>query len=184
MHSELTNLLPPERRHALRRDYSMRLIVVVILLLTALILAAAVLLLPTYVFLVENAKTQKTHLANIESTVSSSDEASLDAQIAMLSNNAATLSSLAAASSVSAIMRTVLSISRPGIALSGFIYSHIVGKKPGTLAISGTAATRNALRGYQLALENAPFAISANLPVSAYAKDTNIVFTITVTLAP
>jgi hypothetical protein len=59
-----------------------------------------------------------------------------------------------------------------------------MGKAPGTLSVSGIAVTRGALRAYQLALQSAPFAVAANLPVSAYAKDTDIAFTITVTLTP
>ena len=81
-------------------------------------------------------------------------------------------------------MRAVLAISHPGITLSGFDYVPGAGKNPGTLAISGTAATRDTLRNYQTALQSAPFAVTANLPVSAYAKDTGIPFSITVTLAP
>ena len=81
-------------------------------------------------------------------------------------------------------MNNVLVIPRPGIVLSGFDYEPSVGKSAGTLAVSGTATTRDALRNYQLALEGASFARSADLPVSAYAKDTDITFTITVTLTP
>lgn len=184
MRSELTNLLPLARRRALRRDYFVRLCVVVALLATALSLAAAALLLPAYVFLTESANAKQKHLASIESAVSSSDEVALSARLTALSNNAATLSALAGARSASAVISAVLAISRPGIVLSGFAYSPIADKNPGALAISGTAAARDALRSYQLALQNAPFVRSADLPVSAYAKDTAIAFTITVTLAP
>jgi len=48
----------------------------------------------------------------------------------------------------------------------------------------GIAATRDALRNYQIALQNAAFARAADLPVSAYAKDSNISFNITITLKP
>jgi hypothetical protein len=184
MYNELTNLLPPMRRRALRYDYFIRLSVIGMILLTSLLLASSVLLLPTYVFLIESARAEKTHLASIESTSSSFDEAALSAQLAALSKSAATLSALAGARSVSATMSAFLAISRPGITLSGFVYSPPTGKNPSTLAISGIAATREALRSYQLALEGAPLARSANLPVSAYAKDTDITFTITVTLSP
>ncbi|MGD0328662.1 MAG: hypothetical protein ABSB00_03070 [Minisyncoccia bacterium] len=186
MRSELTNLLPQERQRALHRDYFMRLGVVAALLVIVLTLIAAGLLLPTYVFLAENASAQQQHLANVESAVTSSDEAAFSAQLAALSDSAATLSALANAPSVGAIMRAVLAIPRPGITLSGFAYSPVANtsKNQNTLAISGIAATRDALRSYQLALQSAPLALSANLPVSVYAQDTNISFTITVTLAP
>ena len=184
MHNELTNLLPDGRQRALRRDYFMRFGVVVAILVAVLTLAAAVLLLPTYVFLTASARAGKARLANIESTLSSPDESALSAQLTALSNSAAILSTLAGTRSVSAIMRDVLAIPRPGIALSSFSYMAIAGKKQNTLALSGIAMTRDALRNYQLALQGASFARSADLPVSAYAKDMDIAFTITVTLAP
>ncbi len=183
MHNELTNLLPFERQQAFRRDYVVRLGVVSLVLVIALICVAALLLVPTYVFLTESTRAKETQLANVMSTLSSSDDAALSAQLTALSSRAATLTKLADAPSASATIRAMLAISRPGVTLSGFSYSSAT-TRPGTLAISGVAATRDALRMYQLALQSAPFARSADLPVSAYAKDTDITFTITVTLAP
>ena len=184
MHNELTNLLPPERQRAFRQDYFIRLGVVVAVLATALVLSAAVLLLPTYVFLSESDRVETEHLAAIESTATSSDSTAFSAQLTTLSNNAAALSALADATSVSSIIAAVLTIPRPGVTLSGFAYTPATSKNQETLAISGSAKTRDTLRSYQLALQRASFASAANLPVSTYAKDSDIPFTITVTLAP
>lgn len=184
MPNELTNLLPLERRKALARDHLLRLGVAALLCMTALTVAAALLLLPTYVLLAEKARAKQAHLTTIESTFSSTSEAALTARLTALATDTATLSMLARAPSASAIMRSVLAISHPGITLSGFTYTPAVLTSPGTLAISGTALSRDALRGYQLELSSASFARTVDLPVSAYAKDSNIEFTITVTLTP
>lgn len=184
MRSELTNLLPLERRRALRRSYFLRLGVVTLLFTSVLTLAAASLLLPTYVFLVNSYHAKEARLANIESTLSSSDETALSVQLAALSNDAATLTALENAPSASAIIRAALATPRPGVILSDISYTPAAGTTLGTLALSGTAASRDTLRSYQLALQSASFARSADLPVSDYAKDTDIAFTITVTLAP
>lgn len=184
MDNERINLLPPERQRALSRDYFFRLGTVVAALITALTCAAAVLLLPTYVFLAKNTATKGAHLTNIGSVLSSADEKALSAQLAAFSSDAALLVELGHAPSIGAIVRQALDVSRPGVILSGFSYTPAVLKKPGTLAISGTATTRDALRNYQMALERAPFAVLAALPVSAYAQDADIEFSITVTLAP
>jgi hypothetical protein len=183
MNNEPINLLPPERQRQLAREYRLRLGTVVAMAITALTFVAGLLLLPTYVLLAQSALAKRAHLANVESTLSSADEASLSAHLDALSSDADILSALGRTPSASATIRTALGISRPGIALSGFTYTP-AGKVPGTLAISGVAATRDALRSYQLALETSSFAAEAALPVSAYAKDANITFTITVTLAP
>lgn len=184
MHNELTNLLPLERQRELSREYFLRLGVVGVLLLTLLIVAASVLLLPTYVFLKKSFSVKEERLATVSSALSSFDEASLSARLASLSDNATTLATLSDTPSASVIIRSLLAISRPGITLSGFAYTPTTDKKSGTLIVSGSSATRDALRSYQLALQGAPFAISADLPISVYAKDTNITFTVTMTLAP
>lgn len=183
MNNELTNLLPPERQRALARAYLLHLGVIIALLITALTIVTSLLLLPTYVFLAQSTTAKQAHLANIESILSSADEKTLSARLAALSSDAALLTALGKIPSASAIVRSALLVSRPGITLSGFTYAPSVGKSSGTFAISGIAATRDALRAYQLALQRASFAVAADLPVSAYAQNTDITFTITVTLA-
>lgn len=184
MHNELTNLLPEERQKVLSRDYILRVGVITAMLATALALSAGVLLIPTYVFLNGSANVKKMGLAHVESTLSSADEVALQERLAALSTSAAALVALSDAPSVSALIREALSVPHLGVTLSRLSFTPSAGKSPGTLAVSGSAATRDALRSYQLALEGARFARSAALPVSAYAKDSDIAFTITITLAP
>lgn len=182
MSDRLTDLLPPERRRAIRRDYSLRFGTVVTLFVTALVLVAAALLAPTYVFLAKSVAAKEARLASMRSALSSPDDTALSARLSALKSDAVALSAIAPSASV--IVRAALAVSRSGITLSGFEYVPVAEARPGTLSLSGTASTRDALRGYQLTLEHAPFARSASLPVSTYAKDKNIPFTITVTLAP
>lgn len=168
----------------LSRDYLLRAGAVAASLASVLVLSSAVLLLPTYVFLSGNANAEKSELARIESSLSSSDEIALSERLAVLSANAASLMALSNARSVSAVVRSALSIPRPGITLSNISFIPSKDGDAGTVIVSGISATRDSLRSYQLALEGAPFARTAVLPVSAYAKDSNIDFTITITLAP
>ena len=162
----------------------LRICVVALALVTVLVLSAAVLLIPTYVLIGTSVNAKKTHLASMEATLSSKDEAALSARLSTLSKNAAKLTALLNAPSASATIRAVLFISRPGITISNFSYTPSAGASPATLVISGSSATRDALRNYQLALQGASFIRSATLPVSAYANDTNIAFAITITIAP
>ncbi|MFZ2500943.1 MAG: hypothetical protein WAW90_03090 [Minisyncoccia bacterium] len=184
LRNTLTNLLPQERRDALSRDYFFRLSTVVMVFFTALVIVAAALLAPTYIFLMRSASAKQAHLTSIQSTLSSTDGVKLSASLDDLSNDVAILIALSNVPSATRIISSVIAISRPGIVLSGFSYTSASGKGLGTLALSGTAETRNALRGYQIALQEAPFASSVSLPVSAYAKDANIDFVITITLVP
>ncbi|MEK7101716.1 MAG: hypothetical protein AAB882_01010 [Patescibacteria group bacterium] len=182
--NQLTNLLPSERQYALSRGYFLRLGVVVLAMITILVCIAGLLLLPTYVFLTQSVAAKQAHLASVESILSSSNEIELSMHLTALSRDVTVLAALGDVPSASTILRSALAAPRPGITLSGFSYTPAHKSTPGTLEISGSAATRSALRTYQLALQNDPFAAAANLPVSAYAKDTDISFTVSVTLAP
>lgn len=184
MSDNLIDLLPSERRRAIACDYFLRLGVIALLFSSVLVLVAALLLVPTYVFLAKNSGAKEVRLASVESVLSSFDDTALSARLSELKSNTGVLAALARAPSSSVIARSALAIPHPGIALSGFEYVQTTAARSGMLIISGVAATRDALRGYQLALERAPFARSASLPVSTYAKDSNIAFAITVTLAP
>lgn len=166
------------------REYVLRFGVVVVWLVSALALVATLLLIPTYVLLINSAQVKQNYLSSANSSVSPAEVNSLSARLATLNANVASLTALEKAPSVSALLQEVLAVSRPGITLSAFTYTPAASGKPAAFIVSGTAATRDALRNYQLALQNAPFSQSAALPVSAYAKDADIGFSITITIAP
>jgi hypothetical protein len=188
MTNDLTNLLPEERHHTLRREYFWRLMVVAAVLAIALIAAAAILLVPTYLYLSSEVGVREAALTQATAALASSDEAALSARLDALTKNADILEALGNAPSASAVVRSTLSVSRPGVTLTGFTYTAAAGTEksptPATLLVSGVSATRDALRNYQIALQGASFVKGADLPVSAFAKDSEIPFTITLTLAP
>ncbi len=184
MKNNRTNLLPEERQKTLRREYFLRLGTVAMVFLIALVSFAAILISPTYVFLLRNAHAKNVQLMNIVLNASSTNNSLLFTQIGALSDSAKTLEGLSDVPSVSETFRAVLAVPHPGITLSGFSYTVTSNKKANKLAISGVSATRDALRNYQMALQSMSFTDSADLPVSVYAKDSNINFTITVALAP
>jgi hypothetical protein len=183
MRNNFTNLVPPERRHALRRDHYLRLSVTAGIFITLLVIAAILLLIPTYVLLTESIAAKQEHITIIESSPSSNTEKTLTARLQALNSSSQTLAALEKIPSASGIIRQVLGVSRPNITLYTFAYTPPGSKTPGTLVLSGKARSREALRNYQLALQSASFVKSADLPVSAYAQDSDISFTITVTLA-
>lgn len=184
MTNDLTNLLPGERHRTLRREYFWRLIVVAAVLGIVLIASATILLLPTYLYVSNEVHSRTERLATVSSALASSDEAELLGRLDALSQDTATLSKLGTLPSASAVVSEVLAISRPGITLSSIAYTPKAGNTAASMVISGMAATRDALRNYQLALQGTSFAQGVDLPVSAYAKDSNISFGITITFKP
>lgn len=184
MHNEFTDLLPQERQRAFKRDYYIRLSVVITVMISTLVLVAGVLLLPSYVFLSKSENTKKSNLASAQSTVSSVDEKNLSARLSELSSNIATLAAFGDTPSASDTIRDILNVTRSGVILSGLVYTSADGKKPRSLVVSGTAVTREALRSYQTMLQKSSIVRLADLPVSVYAKDSDISFNITLTLKP
>lgn len=183
MYPELTTLLPTNRERTIRREYFLRLATVAILGAAGLTLAAAALLAPSYAFLLTQEKNKTDRLAQLESTLVSADEAALSARLAALSADAAELTKLGEKESAIGRIQAILSVDHSGVALTNLSYAPVSKNSAGTIAVSGVATTRNALRAYQIALAGAAFSSGADLPVSAYAKDADIAFTITVTLA-
>lgn len=177
------NLLPPERRRALRLRYFARLGASVAYLAVALIVMAGVLFAPTLVFLHATRLAAQRQLTALDAALSAHDVSAISARLVALSTNATALIALTNAPSASGVLRRALAVARPGIALSGFTYVPAAPKHPGTLTLSGSASSRGDLRAYQLALEGTPGFAKADLPVSSYAKESDIPFSITVTLS-
>lgn len=145
-------------------------------------IAGMFLLIPAYVLLTGDIGAKQMHLKSIESNGSSVSEKTLTTRLQALSSSTQALATLAASPSASGLIRSFLNVSRPGVTITSWVYTPPVAKGIGTLSINGQAATRDALRKYQLALQQASFVKSADLPVSAFAQDSNISFTISIAL--
>lgn len=183
MNGNLINLIPENEMRTLRRTYRLRLATVACALGTVVTIVASALIVPTYLYLSSAEKSKNMQLAAIEANLSSSEESALAKRLSALETDAKTIAALSAAPSTSAIVRELLTVPRANIILSGLTYQPAAGSRAGTLAVTGTAATRNDLRAYQLALMSDRTFVAADLPVSAFAKDNAIPFTITLTLA-
>jgi hypothetical protein len=183
MTTDRLDLLPPERRRALTRAYLLRLATVAAIIGAVLALASAALLIPTYTYLLQAREASNARLADASKNLAAVEETDLAKRLEALERDATTIAALATSTPGSALIRAVLAVGRPGVALSDIEYTPAVGPKAAAVALSGVAATRNDLRAFQLALESAPGIAGADLPVSSYAKDQNLPFTIAITLA-
>jgi hypothetical protein len=131
-----------------------------------------------------NLLAKKGDLVNIERTLSASDEKALLGQLKVLTDEAGALRSLKTVPSAVGAVTDVLSVPRAGVVLNSAVYSPAMGKMPRSVIVSGRATSRNSLQQYQTALRKLKGVSGVDLPVSAYAKDTEIPFAITVTLLP
>lgn len=181
MNAELTNLLPRERVRALRYGYFIRLATVGVLLTAGIVVVNIALLAPSYLFLHEDAKASRGLMTSIDTALASAEGAEVSERLKRLEEDAAYLGRLETLPTASTAMRAVLGVPRTGIRVTGLSYSPPTTGGDGKMLVTGTATTRDALRRYNLALGELPFVTSADLPISAYAADSNIPFTITLT---
>lgn len=177
MSANLTNFLPPERIRALRGDYRLRVATLSAILLAVLVVVHGILLIPAYLYLSDKADAERARLAELSSG-SADGGAGVAARTAALEQNSARLLAVASSTPASDLIAAILAVPRAGISLVGMSYD--AGAAP-RLILTGTASTRDTLRAYDLALDALPYVANAELPLSAYAKESEIPFTITLT---
>ena len=182
MYPELTNLVPLSVRKSFRTEYFIRLATVAVLLLVVLVVAQGVFLLPSYLYerMLISARTQE--LQKLTATIGSGPEQQAQDQVQALGSESAYLLGMQKSATASKTIQAVLAVPHTDILISGIIFEQATPTVPTrTLQLTGIAHTREALRAFDAALSALPFVSNADLPISSYAKDTDIPFTITLT---
>jgi hypothetical protein len=182
LNTEFTNLLPRKQVRALRREYFVRLTTIVLGLGVLAVLIHGVLLFPAYLYARAQVAREQADLARVENSASSAQERDITKRIASVQADMTYLGRLGTQPTASGAVRAVIGIPHPGIILTGFTYTAPTKEsKDARMAVSGVASTRVALRQYADSLGQLPYVSNADLPISAYAKESNIPFTITLT---
>ena len=83
-------------------------------------------------------------------------------------------------------MRAIIAIGHPGVTITGVSFARGQAVDTHRLSITGKAVSREALRSYASALGSLSYVRTVDLPISAYAKESNIDFSLTLigTLTP
>ena len=181
MRSYLINLLSSERRNAFRQGYFFRLGTVIALALTLMCVLHAVMLVPAYFTLSEARANESMLLSNVNERLSSAGDKEITERLAALGKQTEHLVRLSGTPSATATMRAALLLPRSGITLTGLSFTPPAGKASGELRLTGMAVSREALRAYQTTLGTLPTVTNVDLPISAYARESDIQFTITLT---
>lgn len=187
MKRNLTNLLPTERARAFRQGYFLRLAALSATMVAALIAIQGALLVPAYTLVTSQVSVAEERLAALSESDASTQEAAIGARIGALSKDATRLLTLSKGSEASAVLSALTAVAHPGISLSGMAYAPSHGAAAdGTLVVRGVAANRESLRSYVTALSALPFVATVDIPLSVYAKESDISFSLTLkgTLTP
>ncbi len=179
MQPNLTNLLPENRLRALARGYVFRVVVVASVLLTLLGIVHALLLFPSYIYLHQKVRAHTAELADLNARAVATDQGAIEARIGAIEASAKQLTLGAKQPTASGAVRAVLAAPRAGIKITAVTYTPSPAKGIHRMTLAGVASTRDTLRTYVQTLSALPFIKAAELPISAYAKETAIDFTIT-----
>lgn len=182
MIAKLTNLLPLERRTRLKQEYLLRLGTLIALSLVVVLVIHGILLAPSYLYLKSQAAVYRDRLAELSLARAASGYADLASRIATLSGNANRLIDLSRVPSGADAIRSILALPRTGISLSSFTFTPGSGDVDGRMTLMGVATTREVLRNFDLSLNGVEFVKATDLPLSAYATERDIPFTIALTL--
>lgn len=184
MATELTNLLPQERKNALKRDYAFRLGTGVCVLFGFLLIAHGALLASSYAYVGEQQKREEARLAELSERREVSGFTDISERITAFDARANSLKELETTPSASDHIRSILEVPRTDIRIHSFTFSAPQQKNPGSMQVSGTAETREALRAFNQRLGGLSFVKNTDLPLSAYAKERDIPFQIQLVLTP
>lgn len=180
MKHELTNLLPRERTRAFRQQYFLRLLTVAGVLGIVLVVVHGLLLLPTYLLLTGEAQEAQKELATLKALENTENKDEASKKLEELNTQAKRLESVLEYKSATEVIESLLKAPLTGISLSRISYVPPTLQGEGRLVVSGTALSRSALDTFVKELKkNTRFSV-VDLPISAYAKETNLDFTISI----
>ena len=175
----LINLLPKSAVNAFKRDYQFRFATLCVLTLVFILIINMLLLVPAYIYAHSHAASLQAKLDSLDQLMQTNDQSQVATRIANLTKEQTYLQGLQKAPKDSALLDAVLASPRPGISLTTFAITPPAAGGAGTIVLTGTADTREDLRAYTVSLGTLKFVSNVNLPISAYASESNIPFTIT-----
>lgn len=174
------NLLPKTEKDTIRREYRMRLAIVVLWLSFATFLVASFLLLPSFVLSSVKEKAALHRFTTLSAEVEHESGARLRNLLAETQSQLPFFSRKAPAARWHELLTQLVSQKTDTISLTTVSFA---GGENGArqVVIAGTARDRAGLRTFAKSLERIRFFEKVAVPISNYAKDTNIEFSVHIT---
>lgn len=173
----MINLLPPSAKKLVSREFQLRTVSVSMLVLASLISVLAILMIPTNFLIFTLASNLSSHLDAAKAAAES-----YGAMVQNVEETNALIAYLEAddRTEFSKLLQELDTAAGNSIYLTEFSFDE-AGKK---VVISGLADTRSNLANFRTTLESKEKFTAVELPLSNLAKDTDISFTMTITLKP
>lgn len=177
--SIMLNLLPQEERHALFAAERMRFFAILALLGAGICAISILLLIPALSVLITLRAETKQALASLAEE--NTEEATVDNALLLLQSHSLLLKDTFERAEVSERISHILSQKGAGVSIADITFTG--DGKGGRMELSGTAHTREDLINFTRALEASPYFTSVVLPVSRLAKNIDLPFSLSLSLA-
>jgi hypothetical protein len=176
----MINLIPHKGQKALKHEYVLRVASVYGFMLSGVFLASTALIVPTYVLTSTQLSTAQDDGLGINETRTAFDAAfgeikvanTVMAQLRKPQDNVAH----------SDIIEEIVKVAPRGVSFTTFQMER-TGTDLKEVRVQGTAENRIALSSFKTALEASPFFLQALVPISDLARNSDLPFVITITLA-
>ncbi len=169
------NLLPKTEKEIIRREYRTRLAVVCLWFSFAVFAFSSLLLLPALFLSSEKEKTAQEHFETLSKSVGRSNAAELDATLKDAKSRLALFSRASPKMFLHEMLALIVSIKTDRISLTRFAFvAPAEGKRE--VDIVGVGKNRSALTAFIKALERTRLFEKVEVPISNFAKDTDIDF--------
>lgn len=175
----MANVLPQKERKRFEMEYKLRLVVVILALLSIAIVFGAILLLPSFFVsqLKEESIMRQSELLQRAIAIRESDTST--ALLVALRSKVEALEAVQGQVLQTKLIETISQNTDASVTVDAFYYTRGAGGGESQLKITGRAATRTALISFVDRLKQESLFSMVDLPVSNLAKDSNIVFSIT-----
>lgn len=175
------NLLPEMRKGALTRMYRLRLAVVGVLMLSGVLLVHAVGMFPSFLYIEQLQRVYEADLSGIGEKLAGLEEKAIRLRVTTLESRAQELQKTAQEGTASNVLRAVTVLPHPGIHIDQLSFTRGKEGQTPSMTVAGIAVSRESLHAYSSTLSLLPYVEKADLPISTFAKEADIPFSITLT---
>jgi len=176
----MINLIPPQARSQITAEYWVRVVTVWLFLLAVIAVLAGAFLLPSYVLVTSQVRSFAAQAEIAKALVAEGDGTARVLVVA--SEQARLLLEIEKTERFTTIIEAVKAAASNGIELNGYDFSRTT-NAIAPVQVSGTAITRQAFATFRDALLEQSTIATVNLPISNFAKDRDIDFSLTLMVA-
>lgn len=177
------NLLPKAAKDTIRREYRVRLAAVALFFLSAALVIAALMLLPSWFLSAQKEAAARARADALVRSLSQRSAAGLEQELRTAQQRLNLLSREAPVVSLYELTERIAAGRPPGVSLESITFSRTPEGRRAAF-VSGTARDRAALVSFSRSLERARAFEKVDLPLSALAKEKDLIFSLTAVLPP